>query len=141
MLRSRGYNGYRNIWRGNGTTLHKFTSCCTSPSFVFGAKFATPRMALGTAHAPRACRVKCSPKGPKIMFEYLPTCKTLHCVRTACTAFPLFNLCDNMFHHIDKIWLEFVAVAKGLEHNKDNIYKERDAMCITAPLHHCMQAG
>ena len=24
-----------------------FASCCTPPSFVFGAKFATPRMALG----------------------------------------------------------------------------------------------
>ena len=24
-----------------------FASCCTSPSFVFGARFATPRMALG----------------------------------------------------------------------------------------------
>ena len=24
-----------------------FASCCTSPSFVFGARFTTPRMALG----------------------------------------------------------------------------------------------
>ena len=24
-----------------------FASCCTSPSFVFGARFATPRMVLG----------------------------------------------------------------------------------------------
>ena len=33
-------------------------------------------------------RVGCSPKGPKLGFEYLPAYKTLHCVRTACTAFP-----------------------------------------------------
>ena len=35
-------------------------------------------------HALRACRVKCSPKGPKLGFEYLPTYKTLHRVCTAC---------------------------------------------------------
>ena len=28
--------------------------------------------------APRTCRVRCSPKGPKLGFEYLPTYKTLH---------------------------------------------------------------
>ena len=27
-------------------------------------------------------------KGPKLGFEYLPTSKTSHCVRTACMAFP-----------------------------------------------------
>ena len=26
-------------------------SCCTSPSFVFSARLATPRMALGECHA------------------------------------------------------------------------------------------
>ena len=31
------------------------------------------------------CRVRCSPKGPKLGFEYLPTYKI--CI--ACTAFPL----------------------------------------------------
>ena len=31
-----------------------FASCCTSPSFVFGARFATPRMALGPM-----CHVMC----------------------------------------------------------------------------------
>ena len=30
--------------------------------------------------APRTCRVTCSPKGPKLGFEYLPTYKTLHCM-------------------------------------------------------------
>ena len=34
-------------------------------------------------------RVRCSPKGPKLGFEYLPTYKNLHRVRTACMAFPL----------------------------------------------------
>ena len=92
-VKTRGYNGYHNLWRGNGTTLRKFASCCTSPSFVFGAKFATRRMALGTAHALRACRVRCSPKGPKLGFEYLPTYKNLHYVRTACTAFPRCTGC------------------------------------------------
>ena len=42
----------------------------------------------GRISAPRACRVRCSPKGPKLGFEYLLTYKTLHCVCTACTAFP-----------------------------------------------------
>ena len=28
-------------------------------------------------------------KGPKLGFDYLPTSKTLHCVRTACMAFPV----------------------------------------------------
>ena len=30
--------------------------------------------------APRTHRVKCSPKGPKLGFEYLPIYKTLHCM-------------------------------------------------------------
>ena len=34
---------------------------------------------------PKTCE-----KGPKLAFEYLPTSKTLHCVRTACMAFPKF---------------------------------------------------
>ena len=45
--------------------------------------------------APRACRVRCSPKGRKLGFEYLLTYKTctvcvlcVRCLRTACTAFP-----------------------------------------------------
>ena len=33
---------------------------------------------------PKTCE-----KGPKLGLEYLPTSKTLHCVRTACMAFPL----------------------------------------------------
>ena len=33
---------------------------------------------------PKTCE-----KGPKLGFEYLPTSKTSHCVRTACMAFPL----------------------------------------------------
>ena len=33
---------------------------------------------------PKTCE-----KEPKLGFEYLPTSKTLHCVRTACMAFPL----------------------------------------------------
>ena len=32
---------------------------------------------------PKTCE-----KGPKLGFEYLPTSKNLHCVRTACMAFP-----------------------------------------------------
>ena len=28
---------------------------------------------------------------------------------------------DHMFQYIDKICLEFVAIAKGLEHNKENV--------------------
>ena len=36
---------------------------------------------LGTE--PKICE-----KGPKLGFEYLPTSKTSHCVRTACMAFP-----------------------------------------------------
>ena len=36
---------------------------------------------------PKTCE-----KGPKLGFEYLPTSKTSHCVRTACMAFPKPNL-------------------------------------------------
>ena len=32
---------------------------------------------------PKTCE-----RGPKLGFEYLPTSKTSHCVRTACMAFP-----------------------------------------------------
>ena len=47
-------------------------------------------------HVPNAWEAKKNPgtepktceKGPKLGFEYLPTSKTLHCVRTACMAFP-----------------------------------------------------
>ena len=34
---------------------------------------------------PKTCE-----KEPKLGFEYLPTSKTLHCVRTACMAFPIY---------------------------------------------------
>ena len=59
LLRSRGYNGYHNIWRGNETTLHKFASRCTPPGFVFGARFTTPRM------APRTCRAHAASGAPQ----------------------------------------------------------------------------
>ena len=49
------------------------------------------RLNLLAAHALRACRVRCSPKGSKLGFEHLPTYKTLHCVRTACTRSPNNN--------------------------------------------------
>ena len=47
-------------------------------------------------HIPNAHEAKKNPgtepktceKGPKLGFEYLPTSKTSHCVRTACMAFP-----------------------------------------------------
>ena len=38
---------------------------------------------------PKTCE-----KGPKLGFEYLPTSKTSHCVRTACMAFPRYEGCD-----------------------------------------------
>ena len=41
---------------------------------------------------------------------------------------------DRMFQHIDKICLEFVAVAKGLEHNKENIYKAHNVTHINSPV-------
>ena len=41
---------------------------------------------------------------------------------------------DRMFQHIDKICLEFVAIAKGLEHNKENIYKAHNATHINSPV-------
>ena len=36
---------------------------------------------------PKTCE-----KGPKLGLEYLPTSKTLHCVRTACMAFPMLRV-------------------------------------------------
>ena len=41
---------------------------------------------------------------------------------------------DAMFQHIDKICLEFVAIAKGLEHNKENIYKTHIVTHINSPV-------
>ena len=39
-----------------------------------------------------------------------------------------------MFQHIDKICLEFVAIAKGLEHNKENIHKAHNVTHINSPV-------
>ena len=41
---------------------------------------------------------------------------------------------DRMIQHIDKICLEFVAIAKGLEHNKENIYKAHNVTHINSPV-------
>ena len=41
---------------------------------------------------------------------------------------------DCMFQHIDKICLEFAAIAKGLEHNRENIYKAHNVTHISAPV-------
>ena len=41
---------------------------------------------------------------------------------------------DRMFHHIDKICLEFVAIAKGSEHNKENIYRAHNVTHIDSPV-------
>ena len=41
---------------------------------------------------------------------------------------------DRMFQHIDKIRLEFVAIAKGLEHNKENMYKAHNVTHINSPV-------
>ena len=41
---------------------------------------------------------------------------------------------DRMFQHIDKMWLIFVAIAKGLEHNKENIYKAHNVTHINSPV-------
>ena len=40
---------------------------------------------------------------------------------------------DRMFRHIDKVCLEFVAITKGLEHNKENIYKALNVTHINSP--------
>ena len=39
---------------------------------------------------------------------------------------------DRMFQHIDKICLEFAAIAKGLEHNKENIHKAHNVTHINS---------
>ena len=41
---------------------------------------------------------------------------------------------DCIFQHKDKICLEFVAIAKGLEHNKENIYKAHNVTHINSPV-------
>ena len=41
---------------------------------------------------------------------------------------------DRMFQHIDKICLEFVAIAKGLEHSKESIYKAHNVSHINSPI-------
>ena len=45
-----------------------------------GAGVGTVGAREGRISVPRTCRVRCSPKGSKLGFEYLPTYKTLHCV-------------------------------------------------------------
>ena len=42
--------------------------------------------------------------------------------------------CFIMFQHIDKICLEFVAIAKGLGHNKEDIYKAHNVTHINSPV-------
>ena len=42
---------------------------------------------LGSHKNPGTEPITCE-KGPKLGFEYLPTSKTSHCMRTACMAFP-----------------------------------------------------
>ena len=39
---------------------------------------------------------------------------------------------DRMFHHIDKICLDFVAIAKGLEPNTEGIYKAHNVTHINS---------
>ena len=54
------------------------------------------RVTIQMCHIPNAQEAKKNPsmapktcqKGPKVGSEYLPTSKTSHCVRTACTASP-----------------------------------------------------
>ena len=41
---------------------------------------------------------------------------------------------DRMFQHMDKICLEFVAIANGLEHNKENIYRAHNVTHINSPV-------
>ena len=41
---------------------------------------------------------------------------------------------ERLFQHIDRICLEFVAITKGLEHNKENIYKAHNVTRITPPV-------
>ena len=46
---------------------------------------------------PKACE-----KGPKLEFEYLPTSKTSHYVRTACMAFPWIQICEKLIFSCSK---------------------------------------
>ena len=41
---------------------------------------------------------------------------------------------DCMYQHKDKMCLEFVAIAKGLEHNKENICKAHNGTHINSPV-------
>ena len=43
---------------------------------------------------------------------------------------------DRMFQHIDKICFEFMAIAKGLKHNKKNIHKAHNVTHINSPFKH-----
>ena len=48
---------------------------------------------------------------------------------------------DRMLQHIDKICLEFIAIAKGLEHNKENIYKAHNVTHINSPVKYGKYTG
>ena len=51
---------------------------------------------------PKTCE-----KGPKLGFEYLPTSKTLHCVRTACMAFPYILICGLQCYRCNyQVWAQ-----------------------------------
>ena len=53
---------------------------------------------IGSQKTPGMEQKTCG-KGPNLGFEYLPAYKTLHCVHTACTAFPM-NLCMHLCMHV-----------------------------------------
>ena len=79
---------------------------------------------------PKTCE-----KGPKLGFEYLPTSKTSHCVRTACMAFP-FHLEDARHHKQGGICHTGVVM-------KQRILSYRTPLCHRRPVtaHECSAAS
>ena len=63
-------------------------------------------------------------KGPKLGFEYLPTSKTSHCVRTACMAFPLHQYIRAL--HVELI--NRIAIQNVLDHRVGK--KRSDGMAV-----------
>ena len=76
-----------------------FASCCTSPSFVFGARFATPHMALGPMCPLMCWMLSCwlccfavlADRWQVILGEFPGRCT--HC---ACSAHAVPTQCNNL---------------------------------------------
>ena len=89
------------------------------------------RLNLGTARAPRACRVRCSPNRPKLGFEYLPTYKTLH---YACSATRAHKVCGSL------AILRKELNTSAPSSSRPNVHTHLALVDTVSLAHHCQKA-